>query len=174
MRVLALDPSSTAVGYAVLAGSRVLVDAGRLLPARARDEANARIRAMGADLRRLLAEHADVAAVVVEDTSGKVGRHRHGGGGAGLAVYGKALGYLWAVVEVATGRSPELVLENVWTRGVSKAQRQQIVTYEFPTYPADRDPGGDVADAIGLARWWLIEGQHAAGAAARTATNAKV
>ena len=166
MTVLALDPSSTCVGYAVLDGPRSLLDAGRLTPARQRDDANARIRSMGADLRRLLAEH-PAAAVVVEDTSGKVARHGRGRGmnGAGLAVYGKALGYLWAVVEVQLGRPPELVLENVWTRGVAKAARQRVVAMEYQSYAADRDPGGDVADAIALGRWWLVEGQHAAAAA---------
>ena len=165
MKVLALDPSSTCVGYAVLATARQLLDAGRLTPTRERDDANARIRAMAADLRRVLAEYPD-AVVVVEDTSGKVGRGRHGGGGAGLAVYGKALGYLIRVVEEATGREPALVLENVWTAGKSKAVRQRRVAATFPGYPADDDPGGDVADAIGLAAWWIDEERRAAMVAA--------
>lgn len=155
--ILALDPSSTCVGYAVLNGPRQLLDAGRITPAKRKADANARIRSMAADLRELLGEHVG-AAVVVEDTSGKVARHGRARGmnGAGMAIYGKAIGYLVRVVEEATGAEPVMVLENVWTRGVGKARRARIIAGEFPAYRMDDDPGGDVADAIGLARWFAV------------------
>lgn len=161
MSILALDPSSTATGYAVLRDDGSLADAGLLKPDRTRDDANTRIAAMHRALIEVLKEHTP-AHVVVEDTSGKVG-HRgraRGMNGAGMAIHGKAVGYFICAVKAA-GYVPECVLENVWTRQVPKAVRQSRVAVAFPAYAGVSDPGGDVADAIGLADWWRTNQQPA-------------
>lgn len=157
MKILALDPSSTLTGYAVLADARTVLDVGLIRPNRTRDAANERIRAMATDVLALIGEHRpDV--VVVEDTSGKVGRRGRARGmnGAGLAVHGKAVGWILSACESA-GVRVEPVAENDWTRGVRKATRQARVAAEFKgKYDPARDGGGDAADAIGLARWWFV------------------
>lgn len=150
--LLALDPSSTCMGYAVFHG-RTLVDAGKLKPRRTKDEANDRIDHMVSfGLNDLLIEH-NPEAVVVEDTSGKVGR-RHHGNGAGLAVHGKAVG---AVVWWLRGRGSDVhaIPENVWTRGTPKEKRQTRVATCYPQYDPAKDKGGDVSDAIGLGDWFI-------------------
>lgn len=151
MSILALDPSSTATGYAVMRDDGTLADAGLLKPDRTRDDANTRIAAMHRALMDVLREHRPTC-VVVEDTSGKVGA-RHRGAGAGLAIHGKAVGYFMAAVKAA-GYVPEMILENVWTRGTPKAKRQARVALAYRSYRPAEDPGGDTADAIGLAEWW--------------------
>jgi Holliday junction resolvasome RuvABC endonuclease subunit len=131
--------------------TRTLIDAGKLRPEAATRPANERIRTMCGELAGIVAEHRpDV--IVIEDTSGKVGR-RHGGGGAGLAIHGKAVGYFLAWMEQRHPRV-EAVLENEWTRGRSKASRQRLVALEFSAYDPAQDRGGDVSDAIALAQWW--------------------
>jgi len=91
-----------------------------------------------------------------------VGRRRHKGGGAGLAVYGSAIGALWQVA-VARARyceSPTRVRcieENLWTNRVPKEDRVVAVAQRFREFRIEDDPGGDIADAIGLSLWWIRE-----------------
>lgn len=153
--ILALDPSSTRTGYAVTDDAGRVVDAGILKPNRADDPPNDRIAAMAAELPSLVREYG-VREVVIEDTSGKVGG-RHRGGGAGLAVYGKAVGWFIAVARtlLPPGRV-HCVLENTWTRGRRKPDRASAVALAAgsPRQLAG-DRGHDAADAIGLAQWFV-------------------
>ena len=153
MTILSFDPGSKVMGYALMSSARDLIECGLLKPERTRDDANARIETMVAEaVRVVIAARPD--RIVIEDTSGKVGA-RHRGNGAGLAVHGKAVG--WLVGKLATTGIPlSLVSENEWTRGVQKARRQQIVAQEFRGYDPAADGGGDAADAIGLARHWFV------------------
>ena len=154
-RVLSIDPSSTCMGYAVMTEAKALVDCGLLKPLRTRDPANARIETMVGEAVRL-AQEMKPTRILIEDTSGKVGR-RHRGNGAGLAVHGKSIGWLVGRL-FPLGIPITLVPENDWTNGVQKARRQQIVAVAFrPQYQAAQDKGGDAADAIGLARWWFVQ-----------------
>ena len=158
MNILAFDPSSTVTGYAQLRqpdrGRLLLDDAGLLHPA-ASDPPLRRAEAMAREAVHLVyAAQPDV--VLVEITSGKVNRHRHKGGGAGLAVYGMAVGVIWAEVRRAFPAA-RAIPENTWTRGVSKRTRATAVAAAFPRYQAAGDPGLDAADAIGLAWWYVLE-----------------
>jgi hypothetical protein len=103
--------------------------------------------------------------MVVEIPSGKVGA-RHRGSGAGLSVYGMAVGALvWALRSTVIGPSRAdlwLVEENTWTRSVPKGERLGLLRVQFPEYEemaaAGGDPWGDAGDALGLAVWfsgWL-------------------
>ena len=157
--ILALDPSSTRTGYALLSEQEKLLEAGFLSPRKRTDPAAERIAAMVEDLMGLL-HTLEPAAVVIEWTTGKVGRRRHHGGGAGLAVYGVSLGALWQAAcfyarMAGVGVRVELVAENEWTDGRPKAERTAAIARLYPQYQAERDPGGDMADAIGLGRWWI-------------------
>jgi len=171
-RIFSLDPGSKQSGWAVLAyPGEALLDAGLLLPARTRDNPAARLTAMKQDLVPLLNQHVP-SVIVIEWTSGKVVQSRHGGGGAGLPIYGVAVGALWQVCEywAATraefGAKCEIVLipENEWTQGRPKIRRQiggkaalsrvDIIQHLYREYEPEKDPGGDVADAIGVNLWY--------------------
>ncbi len=163
--LLGLDPSSTRPGWAWLSMGGDLRQAGLLTPDKSKAASEHRIAAMCRDLRDLL-EQIEPAVVVIEHTSGHVGAKRHKGAGAGLAVYGVAIGALWQVTEAWKRSLPadrqgrtmiELVTENRWTRGTPKANRQAVVAACFPAYEPETDKGGDIADAIGLGSWWLRE-----------------
>lgn len=163
--IFSLDPSSTRTGWALLGRAGQLLQAGLLLPDKVRSEPQFRILRMADDLRQLLNELAP-GTVVIEITSGKVGTNRHKGSGAGLGVYGMAVGFLWAVAECWLRQLPAeqrgkteivLVKENDWTNRIPKTDRIAAVAAEFSEYESAKDPNGDVADAIALGLWWLKE-----------------
>ena len=150
--ILSIDPSSTCSGYAIMEGERSLREAGCLRPRRSTDQAIYRIAAMARQLEDLIAEH-HLRLGVIEITSGKVARRR-GGCGAGLAVYGMAVGALfWAMFKALDG-AVMTVHENDWTRGIPKRRRARTVEVMFPQYRGIEDPGLDVADAIGIGVWY--------------------
>lgn len=170
-RILALDPSSKCTGYAIMRGVAAgdLIEFGVLKPNRVKDEPIERIRAMVVDAIDLAIEHL-VDAVVIEGTTGKVSA-RHAGGGAGLSVYGMAVGAMWGAISWAGLRDNDLpvhlVRENLWTMSQRKARRARVICGLYPRYAAAarQDPGLDAADAIGLGRWWFVEqmARHARG-----------
>ncbi len=158
--MIALDPSSTCIGYAIFGceGARdyELKSAGRIT-SKPKDKATVRMVKLADEIMDLIDEYdGPRTLIVVEIPSGHVNRGRHGGGGAGLSVYGMAVGYLLgrlASVDVDV----RMVLENDWTRGIPKGKRQQWVAARHRCYDASKDAGGDVADAIGLGEWWIME-----------------
>ena len=153
--ILAIDPSSTLTGYAVISDHGTVVDGGVFRPVRRDDLANVRIATMVLDASNLVMElKPDV--IVIEDTSGKVGA-RHGGRGAGLAIHGKSVGWFIAAMERLMPGKVHPVCENVWTRRCSKDMRQRRVMDAVPNYSAKKDRGADCADAIGLGLWWFAE-----------------
>lgn len=149
--LLCIDPSSTLCGYALFKAG-VLTECGLLKPQRTRDDANDRIKSMVAEAT-CVALQDSVDLIIIEDTSGKVGA-RHGGHGAGLAIHGKAVG--WMIGSLRAHYPVECVLENEWTRGIKKVYRQAVIAVMFPKlYDPKKDKGGDAADAIGLGMYWL-------------------
>lgn len=159
--ILAFDPSSTICGYAALDRGGHLIDAGLIRPASRSDGSFERVMAMCDDVSIVL-DRVRSGTVLIEWTKGKVGK-RHGGLGAGLAVYGTGVGAIAReCVRWARDRgSCEVVniLENDWTRGQPKAARQLAIAGLYPEYASHigEDGGGDMSDAIGLASWWLRE-----------------
>lgn len=153
MKLLALDPSSTACGYAIFDGES-LHDCGILKPDRVRDGAEARIDAICRELAELVTEHG-ITAAVIETTSGKVAK-RHGGGGAGLAIYGWALGECRRLlIRLLGAGTVKSVTENEWTAGVSKARRAATVRMLYHGMQWDDDKGHDAADAVALGLWYI-------------------
>lgn len=161
--LFAIDPSSTRTGWALMNRAECLLQAGVLLPDKIRSEPQFRIGSMCDDLRQLLTEF-EPSVIIIEITSGKVGRKRHRGSGAGLAVYGMAVGGIWREAEGWLRSLPvnkrgqiHLVLENTWCRGISKEARAAAVAVMFPQYKVENDPGFDIGDSIALAAWYLRE-----------------
>jgi hypothetical protein len=163
--ILSLDPSSTVIGWALLREPQDLIEAGLIRPNDPKTTPIHRIRSMAADVRELLTTFVP-DEILVETTSGKVGLNRHSGRGAGLAVYGMAVGAIWHACEswaapdlFGVGPKPRVhpVEENRWTRGQAKWKRIAAVAGEFSQYDPSTDPGGDMADAIGLACWFIRE-----------------
>ena len=163
--ILSLDPSSTRTGWALLSQGEQLLQGGIIKPHKQKCEAQYRIAQMCKDLEQLLAE-IEPETILLEWPSGHVGRKRHQGGGAGLSIYGAACGSLWRTCEHWIRSLPpeqqsqtevELVLESDWTRGIPKSDRIAGVASRFKEYDPAADPGGDLADAIGLGCWYLKE-----------------
>jgi hypothetical protein len=154
MKVLFVDPSSSVTGYALMRGRYDLMEFGRITPEKDKDRAPVRIQYFGRELAAIIAD-GKPDKVVIEITSGKVARGRHGGAGAGLSIYGMAVGYLWREC-VAAGVEVEPVLENDWTNGVPKDRRLRHIAAQFPDYAAFKDEGGDAGDAIALGQWWFF------------------
>ena len=163
--ILSLDPSSKRSGWAALTLDGQLLEAGVLTPDKARVASERRIGAMCRDLEELL-DQIRPTIIVIEWPSGHVGANRHKGGGAGLSVYGAAVGGLWREAEAWKRAQPaddqariliQLVTETQWTAGIPKGRRQAAMACEYPTYDPELDPGGDVSDALGLGLWWCRE-----------------
>jgi hypothetical protein len=164
---LSIDPSSTRTGWAQFVDG-VLQQAGYFKTKKSQP-ALVRIADQAADLVFMVQEfQPDV--VVLEETSGKVARHKRASHGAGLSVYGMAVGALWYATwtavqncgVVVSGQPPRrvrTVLENVWTRRIPKRVRQRRIAMRYPSYAAQvaKDSGGDVADAIGIGEYWLAK-----------------
>jgi hypothetical protein len=159
--VLGLDPSSTVIGYGALTLDLRLVDAGSIRPTCASDGSFERIVSMSVDLETLFGQ-IEPSVILVEWTKGKVGQ-RHKGLGAGLAVYGCGVGAAgmaaWRWSRDHPGCQVHAILENDWTGGVPKRDRQLAIAGAYPEYAAwlAQDVGGDISDGIGIADWWIQE-----------------
>jgi hypothetical protein len=152
--IVSFDGSSTRVGYAIFHDHGKLESFG-LIDAPKGWEANRRILKMAQQMENL-AKLSLAKVVLLEDCSGKMNRMRRGGG-AGIDIYGKAVGFYWATV--AKVAKVEMISSRVWTRGRPKGDRQDLISMQFSGegYVADDDPGGDTSDAIGMALWWFVE-----------------
>lgn len=164
--LIALDPSITCTGYAVFMLNG-LVECGRITTraeyqrnkVRHKVPAHERIDELIRDLGGVFDRLPASSEVVIEITSGKTSG-RHGGGGAGLATYGMAVGHIvrYAIERFGEDRVHQ-VYENDWTRGKGgKDKRIAHCRYCYPMYAerfADMDTGGDIADAILLGDWWI-------------------
>jgi hypothetical protein len=158
MIIMGIDPSSTITGYAVKL-DKALVEAGLIRPSRHGIVSFERICEMRIDLNILLDKFRP-AIVLVEWTRGKVGIRRHQGRGAGLAVYGAGVGAIATQAEIWCEKNSAVlypVNENDWTRRIPKEDRQAVIAAQYPEYKINEDPGGDIADAIGLVDWWQKE-----------------
>ena len=160
--VFAIDPGSVRTGWAVLSPPQELVEAGLLLPDKRAAGCEFRINTMCQDLWQLLDKHRP-KTILLEWVSGKINPRRHKSQGQGLQVHGAATGSLWREclawrrsleVEQAIQIKIVLILENTWTRGVNKKDRQIAIADLFPAYRIEQDSGADIADAIGLGIWY--------------------
>ena len=149
--LLSLDPSSTCTGYAVFDGPDKLVDGGLLNPSE-RLSPLQRITDMCQELDDIASDFS-IDRCVIEITTGKVST-RHKGSGAGLGIYGFAVGVIYERARSLFDGKIDAIRENVWTAGTKKHNRQLAATMRFPGYDPDKDKGMDLSDAIALGIWW--------------------
>jgi Holliday junction resolvasome RuvABC endonuclease subunit len=151
VKILSLDPSSTACGWAVLDDDRTIVDLGVIKPGGHRPLWS-RVGRMCDAVGELMAR-IEPDEVLVEVTSGMTYKARRA---SSLATLGMAQGAVWCAVK-AGGREPHVVTEVEWTQRRKKQDRQRELGIWCDAYRAvqKRDKGGDIADAVGLGLWWL-------------------
>lgn len=156
--LLALDPSSTKTGYALLRRPHGEVIEAGTLSGRAKDAAIGRAMEMADCLIKLIAE-ARPDSIVIETP----GVHAAGNpivkakrAGKGLAVYGVAVGIIYRAAW-QTGVEVVPISAHEWTRRVSKEKRARALQFTTASYRAvaETDRGRDVADAIEMGQWWL-------------------
>jgi hypothetical protein len=158
-RILTLDPSSTAIGWAhFLDGNLEACGVSRPRGARLWTRIDAAIliaERLVHDAR--FKDGIDLSDVVIEVTSGRrYGKH-HQAAIVGLAL---AQGAVYATAEVKLFDTPTQVNkvdEQQWTGGKPKTARAGFIAQVQPLYRAYQrhDNGMDAADAIGLGLWWL-------------------
>lgn len=155
MKLLALDPSSTAVGYCFGVDGKV-DDAGVLWPAKKSAPAMERIVSLADQLGEMIIGSC-CSRAVLEIPSKHVNTRRHGGKGGGLATYGVAVGFYWSHLRhLGFARDHiDLIEPEAWVRGRSKLDRQLVVAGCCPDYDPALDPGGDCSDAVCLMWWWF-------------------
>lgn len=163
--VFAIDPGSLKTGWAVLDGHEQLLAGGLILPDKIHIDSEFRIASMCRDLWDLLDEW-QPKVILIEYGSGKINLRRHHGGGSGMQVHGISIGSFWREAVAWQRALPAeqqletkviLITENRWTRGVRKEERAAAVAAMFPKYNSAKDPGYDVADAVGLACFYQRE-----------------
>lgn len=175
--VLCLDPSSTCIGWATF--PEPTPSNADPKPERFGKIASNKPRAwdrMILQTRQVFdLIETDCRVVVIEIPDGKVhGRMKSRSGGAGLSVYGMAVGYLIGKLTADPFVELHPITQTQWTNrpGVrvvqSKEQRQAWVALRHKNYNPAKDDGGDVADAISLGEWWFTERNIAARAAGVT------
>ena len=97
---------------------------------------------------------------LIEVTSGKVNKRRHKGGGAGLAIFGVAVGALWQMGlmwKPEDGSEPPVVMpvtENQWKGSFGKLKSVRVAEKYSDEYDPQVDPEFNIADAIALAVWY--------------------
>lgn len=154
MRVLGIDPGSVRTGYALIdsvAGTLVQVGVIRPNPGRPVE----RVEQLVDELETVLADlRPDL--IVVEVTTGKVARRGRAGGGAGLGVYGMAVGAVYITARRFAGAETVGVYENDWTQGVPKSKRLGQIALAFPELVRSKAfQDADIADAVGVALYHL-------------------
>ena len=162
MKYLALDPSSSCIGWALMDSGRrgKITDADRILAPR-KGNYLYRVDWLIEQLKLLMVTRLNpgpswrwVDRVIIEIPSGRThGRHR--GRGEGLSVYGFAVGAIReaCIAGSACGEVFSLT-EAEWKSGQPKEKAIRVATKHYPEYAGMVDPGVDIADAIALAVWY--------------------
>jgi len=150
--ILALDPSSTRTGYAVLCGDGIVEEAGLMRPSKSTAPVFERSVSMGHQAMDVARERS-VATVVVESPAPQQGQGR---AYKGQASYGFGAGIITGML-LSAGCTVYTVRADKWTRQKPKEQRAAELEARLSSYDRSQDPGRDVADAIGLGTWWLRE-----------------
>lgn len=157
--VLALDVSSSCVGYALMrAGLEPdAIDFGLITPPSGLDVVRRSLSL--AEQAVQLVKATEPNLVIIETTSGYTYRSDRSSSLASLAF---AQGSVHDRVFVAV--SPDIRVETVseleWTKPakgarLSKEERSEAIRRAFPEYDAEAesDPGFDIADSLGIAQW---------------------
>jgi hypothetical protein len=176
--LLSIDPSSTAIGFALMtsaAPGKGLGEYGAIWPEDNSLPALQRLPGMLSELAALLVDLNPRPTHVIVEVPGFHQRKRsgtHAGAGA-LMLYGFAAGVVWQLcrgmfasgsISGAVGATVEMVESSAWSTS-DKTARQMGVEVDYPDYRRWRaqqraknkksDAGGDISDAIAMGRWWF-------------------
>lgn len=164
--LVSIDPGLNCTGYASFCiNTNKLVEIGKIKPKGTDESETDKIKSINNDITDLLIDVKPVA-IVIEMPSYHVNHNRNKGGGAGLGIYGFAAGAIWQHMYQwvmwfgfpgTEGCQLITVKPELWTKGKKKKDRTDIIAALYPMYNRKNDKGGDVADAIGLGEWWLVE-----------------
>lgn len=174
MKILAIDPSSRVIGYAVLTGLAAgeLIDGGLIKPSDSKRElqkwaapalagvfmapelaAFRRIASMLADLDAIVAEH-QPDRIAVEIPSGKTGTGAKNKAKGALTTYGLAAGMVLQHCRALLPGGAVPITERQWTRDRGdKWDHRMLIAGLYAHYDGCKDEGADLSDAIGLGRW---------------------
>jgi len=177
MKIMGIDPSSTATGWAIIKGLHTMdLDAYGIikppsgktqhpsLPTFLREHlADKRYHAFCRTLYTLehlprVACEAPPDLIVVEIPSGLIGTGAKRGARGSLTSYGFAAGAIFATLHCIMPPAGRVlpVTERHWIgRNNSKLKRQLEVASLYGQYDRKYDRGGDASDAISLARWGM-------------------
>ena len=126
--LLAVDPSSTCTGWALLDSDDALIAWGTIRPP-ARLDPWERIDLMADAIADRIDLHQPDHAVI-EAPSGKVAARTARYGGAGIAIYGEAVGVIRERIR-RCGVPVDRVTEREWSNGVPKAKRATLIGLRF-------------------------------------------
>ena len=165
MKLLSLDPSSSAIGYAIF-NDRRLAEMGRLTPDKSAGSVLSRTLSLRRQLLEILAEQEPdiiLAEAMIEKQYTRDPRKT-----TSLPPCAWSMGVIFGTCLTIVGFRPiekprcavAAVGNQSWTRGNAsskdkKKERKVLTKAQYPQYDPDIDPDGDMADAIMLANWWL-------------------
>ena len=152
VRLVGLDPSTKCTGYAVLDAARdSLLDAGLIKPSNMKPPFYERVSEMVPDAVQVVREVAPCIVVIEVPDKYQAGRLSRA---EGLAKYGFAVGAIWCAVRSLPGVVVHTVTPALWTGGVPKRKRCDLLALRYPAYARAKDKGGDAGDAIGLVAYY--------------------
>ena len=152
--ILSLDPSTTALGWAI--GEHGEVVAAGVFKPPAKDHWINRVTGMIPALyiqMNMMQKPLHFERVIIESPDGKIHARAKGSGGQGASKYGFAVGYFFgyfACEDIPT----EAISVNEWTRGKPKERRAREIEIICPHLDFGKDPGLDAHDAAALLQWW--------------------
>ena len=156
--LIAIDPSSTVIGYAVFVGPPLewqLIQCGLLLPDKGKLPATVRIDqlciGLGQVIRRYMTDGVDAVVEIMGTKQYTARKERR----SALPLVALAMGRAWGVCVAELGYHVHPV-DIAWTQGTTKALRQAHAAAAYSTiYDPAQDTGADAADAICLGEYWI-------------------
>lgn len=149
---MGLDPSTKCTGYAVLDAARdSLLDAGLIKPENQKPPFYERVAEMVPDVVQVVREVSPCIVVIEVPDKYQAGRISRA---EGLAKYGFAVGAMWCAVRTMPWVVVHTVAPALWTGGVPKRKRCNLLAMRYPAYARVEDKGGDAGDAIGLVAYY--------------------
>jgi hypothetical protein len=152
--ILALDPSSTATGYAIHDG-RTFIEKGVLRPDTGKEKCPCR-RAyqMGREVQTIIDEHADRLTLILVENPPPTQRKKRSNPGAQHQAFGLIMG-----VVIGSKVPYRTIHPSTWTRNRPKELWSQDIRRRHKL-PAGKDKGADACAAIGMTEWWAMVGRH--------------
>ncbi len=161
-KIIGIDPSSTAIGVAVLDEQGKLLDGKLITPSNAKEPFYMRVSDMMLDLEDELINWMPRYIAIEIPSLHKENRKAQ-------ARYGFGAGAAWLCAKTHQklyGRADPCTIKvydaQEWTHGARKRDRAVLTDVKHRAYHMDKDKGFDVADAIQLAESCLEDVQMAA------------